>query len=299
MSITQSRTDWIRCTRQHPCPICGRPDWCGMSADGAVCRCMRISEGAIKSYPDGGFLHRLKDSDSWKSRQYVRTVHVPMPPMQSVDMGAIAAQCVRDMRPERMAWLCGHLGVNEDSMKAFRVGWHRSHEAYSFSMKDQDGKVVGIRLRLPNGSKFSVRGGHEGVFIPEDFKQCRGEVWHICEGASDALALYSVGLHNVIGRPSCSGGVGIICDMVREFRPGQCVIIADADAPGMAGAERLLHELMLICLDCRLIKPPNNTKDVRAWIIAGASADDIRTAASISPIRQYTFKGVIRDRYRN
>lgn len=46
-----------RVTRRYPCPICGRPDWCGLGHDFAVC--MRIESDIPTA--NGGWLHRLGD----------------------------------------------------------------------------------------------------------------------------------------------------------------------------------------------------------------------------------------------
>jgi hypothetical protein len=39
---------WLRVSLKNPCPICGKPDWCLISVDGAVAACMRIDVGAFK-----------------------------------------------------------------------------------------------------------------------------------------------------------------------------------------------------------------------------------------------------------
>ena len=57
------RDDWLRVTASAPCPICKHPDWCCVTADGKLARCMRIPEGAFKTaeQKDGSpyYLHRL------------------------------------------------------------------------------------------------------------------------------------------------------------------------------------------------------------------------------------------------
>ena len=53
-------SEWIRVTRQEPCPVCRKPDWCGVSADGVWCVCMRAESGHASR--NGGWLHRLKDA---------------------------------------------------------------------------------------------------------------------------------------------------------------------------------------------------------------------------------------------
>ncbi|WP_297202876.1 DUF3854 domain-containing protein [Thermanaeromonas sp.] len=37
---------FIKASRHNPCPVCGKPDWCGFNS--YICSCMRISEGAFK-----------------------------------------------------------------------------------------------------------------------------------------------------------------------------------------------------------------------------------------------------------
>ena len=54
---------WNRTTRHNPCPVCGKPDGCEVSPDGAVVICRRVSDGAFREARNGvGWLHRLKDT---------------------------------------------------------------------------------------------------------------------------------------------------------------------------------------------------------------------------------------------
>lgn len=36
---------WRPVTKREPCPVCDRPDWCAVSSDGRVARCMRVVDG--------------------------------------------------------------------------------------------------------------------------------------------------------------------------------------------------------------------------------------------------------------
>jgi len=58
---------WHRVSRHHPCPICGRPDWCSVSADGRLAACRRVEQGAFRSKTDKDgaayYLHRLTAGD--------------------------------------------------------------------------------------------------------------------------------------------------------------------------------------------------------------------------------------------
>ncbi len=58
---TNGGRSWKPVTRDKPCGICGKPDWCMVSLDsagnpGATC-CNRISTGSSKKLPGGGYLH--------------------------------------------------------------------------------------------------------------------------------------------------------------------------------------------------------------------------------------------------
>jgi hypothetical protein len=37
-----SGTAWPRVSRTHPCPVCGKPNWCLVSADGTAAICQRV-----------------------------------------------------------------------------------------------------------------------------------------------------------------------------------------------------------------------------------------------------------------
>lgn len=58
-------TGWREATRQDPCPVCGKPDWCSVSADGQAVACRRVDTGAGEEREDrsGGlfWLYQLGD----------------------------------------------------------------------------------------------------------------------------------------------------------------------------------------------------------------------------------------------
>lgn len=64
---------WTEATRSRPCPICGKPDWCGSTPDGAA-RCMRVHEGApgwriiIPRDINGGTTYRPADEPKTNGR---------------------------------------------------------------------------------------------------------------------------------------------------------------------------------------------------------------------------------------
>jgi hypothetical protein len=59
MAISHERGKWRRATRANPCPICDKPDWCSISADGTLAACRRVADAAWKTKTDkaGGTIH--------------------------------------------------------------------------------------------------------------------------------------------------------------------------------------------------------------------------------------------------
>jgi len=56
-------TDLSRVTRRHPCPVCGKPDWCLASPDGTRVLCMR--QPSNRPHPkSGGWWHNREDRDT-------------------------------------------------------------------------------------------------------------------------------------------------------------------------------------------------------------------------------------------
>jgi hypothetical protein len=139
------------------------------------------------------------------------------------------------------------------------------------------GKVTGIRLRAPGGAKFAFTGGKDGLFLPRDGRPDAADsgLLLVTEGATDAIAGYNLGFTGVVGRPSCTGGTRPLIALTRTRKPAAVAIVADADAPGIAGAEWLAVALTLYCQDVRIITPPTGYKDLRSCVLAGATRFDI------------------------
>jgi DNA primase len=181
----------------------------------------------------------------------------------------------RGCDPKRLAGLARSLGLSVESLTAFRAGWSGGHLAWTFPMSDPaTGRVVGIRLRLPSGKKLSVKGGREGLFLPDPLDLYAGRLL-IAEGPTDAAALLDMGFPAAVGRPSCTGGTRHLVALVRDRRPDEVVVLADADEPGRAGAAVLARDLSLHVRAVRVTAPPAGTKDARAWKIAGATRPDV------------------------
>jgi DNA primase len=158
-------------------------------------------------------------------------------------------------------------------------------------MKDAAGKVRGIRLRLPSGKKFSVTGGKEGLFLPDNLSEMLsgGEPLLITEGPTDCAALLDFRFA-AIGRPSCTGGVALIVDLVRQRASKETIIVADGDAPGQRGAETLASILVAYARSVRVVTPAAGTKDVRDWKERGATRADVQALIDADGGRRLTVR---------
>jgi hypothetical protein len=63
MTTARNPGKWQRVSRDHPCAICNKSDWCSFSADGTLAACRRVDVGCVKSKNDRTgvpyYLHRL------------------------------------------------------------------------------------------------------------------------------------------------------------------------------------------------------------------------------------------------
>jgi phage/plasmid primase-like uncharacterized protein len=154
-------------------------------------------------------------------------------------------------------------------------------------MRDASGNVVGIRLRTSDGRKFAVKGSRDGLFIPTRLPN--GERLLIAEGPTDTAALLDLGFA-VVGRPNCSGGAGLIVELVKRWKTHDVVIVADGDTPGRRGAEDLASILAAYTSAVRVIAPPPGVKDARQWRLVGATHGDIQAAIEAAPVKQLTVR---------
>lgn len=273
--------DFVRVSRARPCPVCSKADWCLVSRDDPPSKavCSRVESG--RRWKDAGYFHRLRDSDGWRQRRVrtVRTITIPA----AEGSGALLALARRyhdAVTPEQADGLSRSLGVSAAALARLRLGW--TGRSWSFPMRDAGGHVRGIRLRFPDGTKLSVRGGREGLFIPIALTD--NDPLLICEGPTDCAALLDLGF-DAVGRPSCTGGTGLIVALVRARKPASVVVVADADAPGQRGAAALASVLAAHCRDVRVITPVA-AKDAREWARRGGTRRDVLDAiGAVEPVR--------------
>lgn len=279
------RGKWQRVSKARPCPICGRPDWClltGPEGSPTAAICARVE--SAKPCGAAGWLHRLRDDWRGNARRFSFSIPTSRPEDdRAADFERLASRFRSTLPADQHERFAGSLGLTAAGLTRLAVGWSEWHRAYSFPMRAADGRVVGIRLRRLDGRKFAVRGGKEGLFLPEGLEV--GGRLIVTEGPTDCASLLDVGLP-AVGRPSCSGGVVHLVGLVKRLQPAEVAILADSDSPGQRGAENLASVLVAYVRAVRLATPPAGIKDARAWRIAGATAADVVARLEAAPMRR-------------
>lgn len=170
------------------------------------------------------------------------------------------------------------MGVSVESLRRLRIGWLASAEANTFPMWSP-WKIHGIRIRvLTSGKKWSITGGHEGLFIPKGFNPRKP--FMVCEGPTDTGTALDLGF-SAIGKPSCRTGHDLILMLVRKFTTPFVTVCADNDEPkadgsrpGREGADQLMG-MLAGCTQAVCIMPPDGIKDLRKWKQEGATRGDV------------------------
>jgi hypothetical protein len=302
---------WQTFKRGAPCPICGKEDWCGWTAaeesEARIVRCMRVDDRDIpgwrwmKTDTEGGTTYIdasvLTPPGEFKPRRRPQTP--PEPAAMEVDSRVVEIHDrARAMlwEPERVDECFEYvqtLGLDPGCLITFDIGF--TGKAYTVPMRDHTGRIIGVHTRWLDGAKKSVKGSHNGLFIPVsilyDGQPIRpltremGEPLVIVEGWTDAAAVYQQGFA-VIGRPSNTGAVAMLTQIVRGLH---VVVLGDADGryetnprtgarewkqPGVDGPRALIDALVPINKSVRLCTP-GSFKDAREWVKAGARRDDM------------------------
>lgn len=242
-----------RVSRARPCPVCKKPDWCRVFADGWV-ECMRLqSDRPAKS---GGWMHRVGDAPSR---------YIPTPPRIAVaDIDATRIYRLWDAHTSQMQLedLGGRLGLSIMALAGVGAAWSPPHAAWAFPMYDGYEEIVGIRLRANDGRKWAVRGSKQGIFTGHVRAQ---KTLFVCEGPTDTVAAVELGLF-AVGRPNCCCGGPEIKIYARRHGVSRVVIISDNDKPGLDGARKVGSELKL---PFAVYVPP--AKDVREFVQLGGT----------------------------
>lgn len=276
---------WTRVTRHNRCPICGKPDWCGISVDKSMVICMREEKGSKGISKNGGYIHIIGPGlfDHLKPRPRPAPAPKPNP---SEYWAQLASKCMFTLDDDHRAALGRMLGVTTESLVDVFAGWYSPSGAYSFPMFMFNGSgkpaICGIRLRDPvTGRKFCVTGSRTGIFMPGT--DTAGELLLIVEGPSDMAAALTLGF-SAIGRPCNVGGEDDIAAAVCLSAWGRTIkqvcIITDRDTGSAETATAMAAKRLATRLHrhkpVKILRPPA-CKDLREWLRQGLTTAMLET----------------------
>jgi P4 family phage/plasmid primase-like protien len=257
----------VRTSPSRPCPVCKKPDWCLVAADGLACICKRIESS--KQCGDAGWLHRLAD---------------PFAPPPSVkNWTNDAKRYASQLDSDRKRGLCDRLRLPAEALDTLpHLGFRDDDPAgpcFTFPESDAGGTVIGINRRFSDSTKKLIRGGNRGLTLPHGWRERPGPVC-VVEGPTDAAALSAAGLA-CVGRPSNSGGAKLLGELLAGWPSDRDVyIIGENDKkphggwPGQTGALSVAKQLAeTLRRPIRVAFPPGEAKDVRDWLTADAHGE--------------------------
>lgn len=264
-------------TKNRPCPICGKPDWCLIDHERNLTICQRVE--SKRRIGDAGWLHgvRRPDEAAWVFRP-------PKPEERpTIDWQARHEQAMQavDSLPRRSGLtieaLAVQVGLSEAALGCIEVGCIPERLCWTFPMRDDTGAVIGLRTRTIDGRKYAVPGSRNGLFLPVAVEGGEGTIC-VEEGPTSTAAVVEMGM-DCIGRPSCSACVDMTVRWLAKQRRPVC-IIANADSahdiagkvvfPGQEGARALASALVGQVPSVKVILPLRG-KDSREWLRSGGT----------------------------
>lgn len=262
---------WEHATKDRPCVICQKPDWCCFG-DRAM-KCMRI-ESAHPSN-DGGWYHFYTEDNRALALPIVRRQE-RKPVGVTIDFAKMFRRWQNETTAQQFIGHSELLGINIDSLCCLGACYAREYRAWAWPMKNAQNVIVGARLRSVQGIKWAVTGSRQGVFIPSDRLLTSHKIAFVPEGPTDTAALLSIGLY-AIGRPTALACHDVIKDALAALQIYSLVAVADNDdlkkknlgscewRPGIEAAVKLRQAAGI--RSCLYI-PPSPHKDVRSLIKA-------------------------------
>ncbi|MEQ9096035.1 MAG: AAA family ATPase [Phycisphaerales bacterium] len=142
--------------------------------------------------------------------------------------------------------------------------------------RDATGTIIGTQRRLPTGRKVMVEGSRRGLVYADPLADGYGDMpdlpIFVVEGATDTAAAHSLALV-AVGRPSATGGA----DHLANLLAGRYVaVLGENDrGVGQTAPYTIADRLAGTCAGVCVVFPPKEHKDLRAWVSAGATADDV------------------------
>lgn len=280
--VVTLRNGWrvVRVTEAEPCRVCRKPDWC-CHVEGGGGLCQRVP--SPRRIGDAGWFH--PDPSGAEPVQFERREKPPA-------YAAMLQYHQRDrtaMNRDRMRDLVVSTGIDAGALRAMGVGWNEPHGAYSFPMRDGDGRIVGLRLRNLEGRKWAVPGSRTGLFLCEqEFVKDQPVDIYLPEGPTDSAVLVELGF-TVWGRPDARSGAAHAKHRLTRLRTigtlvRNVVVIGDDDSAGITGARTFAETLASSApLGVRVVMPPSGL-DTREWVDLGASKKMIEAFAASAEV---------------
>lgn len=278
-----SRNTFEQVTKEKPCAICGKSDWCRRLVKYHLC--MRVQSD--RPLEKGGWLHQRNGDFSG----------VKVPPRKPA---VSEEELDRKWRPvaerahragySELPRLADSLGVALAPLVELMVGHTMldGSPCWTFPERSAAGHIIGITRRFASGKKLQYRGSRRGLTYAESSFRAPGPIW-IAEGGSDVAAGLSLGMF-VIGRPNNTGGAKMLADLL-QARRRRIIVLGENDRksdlyvrqshpnhqdgcrgcdkcwPGLHGAREVARQLGRL-LDRRIewMLPPDGIKDLRDYL---------------------------------
>lgn len=246
---------------------------------------MRIE--STRPLPSGGWLHARKDA---QQLPIIRTHNK----INHEDMHAkwhpLSVALSKNVSLDQLMKLAESLGVDWHALLSLGIGYQPPGEYncafWTFPERDERWRITGLSKRFVNthdNNKGFYSGGRHGVVYDAGWNKRLGPIW-IVEGATDVAAGITLGLC-VIGRPSNTGGIQILSNVLRSCGDRRIIVLGERDKkkvvkeppphdpkcqcclrcyPGLAGAKHVAKALAVrLGRTVDVLLPPNGFKDLR------------------------------------
>lgn len=148
--------------------------------------------------------------------------------------------------PKPLMDFCATKGISRDAVIEYGLGWDEKRGAIAFPYWD-NGKVLSIQYRYPDGSRSQETGGRRGLYGVDGLRGSRFVI--LVEGESDTLRMYSE--VEAWGYDLAVGGVPGAASGNKRWElwsldllwAEKIVIAFDADEAGDKGAEQAIKSL--------------------------------------------------------
>jgi len=280
-------------TRANPCPVCQGVDGCSITGDGLILCRRREGEqigfrclGPAHKEPAWCMYRHEDDHRHAEANGRLPSANGDHHKPPAIDWPAKAASHARNLTPERRQELAAAMSLPEWVLGEIQIGYcdvgpHKGDDGqplgpcWTFPETDAARNVIGIVCRYRSGAKKAWPGSRRGLTLPASLLADRDGPVLLVEGASDVLAATAMFIA-AIGRPSNTGGVDLLADVLRDLPSdrliitmGECDGKSDGQWPGRDGAVKTAAALTAkLGRPIEWALPPDAAKDVRSWAIA-------------------------------